>query len=506
MYAREVHRATRNGCYNPAMDAKEFRRLAVEAVAGRLDAETRQQVLHAAEADPEHARFYAQLVAAKTSVTQRMQAARPAEEPAPQPRGMTPAQVWGLRLIFGFAGALAGGMVAWGVIRDMAGGAPNPGNAVAWAGANQPAANTARPAANQTANTARPPANVPAANTARPPANVPAANQPAANDTQAPPAPLPLLRVTVHAEGRLRVRQPGAPDYADLAPSQGLNAGDRVALTRGTALLQTEGMLLLLAEKAELELASHGAFTLHKGRVAFASFDGAWTATCGGAVIELAGSGALQVQRGGDELSMLEGTARVTLGSESATITGPRLVLLLRGLQQTALPAKSADALAAELSAHEDHLLRWDFEAGAGACELGEHCQPGAGGSRGALRWRSTEGAVGTGSVAALFSMREETRLRLRVRTGCPRVRVTMRQLLPDGFRRVEMTLPVRGQGWQLLDVPLSLLRAQRGRESGFVPGAAYAALQFEILPEPGEAFAGYTLEIDDVCVYAPRR
>ncbi|MCC6464386.1 MAG: hypothetical protein IT463_03485 [Planctomycetes bacterium] len=491
------------------MDAKEFRRLAADAVAGRLDPETRQRVLQAAEADPEHARFYAQLVAAHNGVTQRMQAPRPADAPAPAPRGISNAQVWGLRLIFGVAGALAGGMVAWGVIGDMNSPPSLPGNDASWTRANHPAGN--HPPANQPArNTAaQPAANQAPANTATlPPANQPAANtaQPPANEVVPPSLPPALLRVTAGAESRLRVQRAGAADYADLAPGEGLNAGDRLALVRGTARLEAEGLLLLPAEKAELELTGPGAFTLRKGRVAFACFDGGWVAACNEAMVELDGSGALQVQRGGDELSVLEGTARVTLGSESAQVTGPRLLLLLRGLQQTALPAMSADALAAELHAHEEVLLGWDFESGPGACDLGEASQPGAGGSRGALRWRSTDSGVGAGGSTALFTMREEARLRLRVRTGSPRLRVTLKQLLPDGFRRVDMAVPLRGQGWQLVEVPLSLLRAQRGRESGFVPGALYAALQFEILPEPGEAFAGYTLEVDDVCVYAPRR
>jgi hypothetical protein len=73
-----------------------------------------------------------------------------------------------------------------------------------------------------------------------------------------------------------------------------------------------------------------------------------------------------------------------------------------------------------------------------------------------------------------------------------------------DGFREVDALVDTPGDGWQLLDVPLNILRAGKFRsEPGWLPGRKCSALQVAPAIDP-DIPARYRLSLDDLLVYIP--
>ncbi|MBK9975975.1 MAG: hypothetical protein IPP14_14475 [Planctomycetes bacterium] len=495
------------------MDEPEFRRMCIAALEGRLEEPLRAKWEALRLSDPRFAEYYTRLALEHRIATRRLSARVTGTGTASLAGAETrvPSRYfWILGPLVGVVFLLAGGLAMDNYVRYRQRQAEN-----------QPMA------AGNTAGTSMP-GNVPHAN--QPAGNTPRSNQPPANGL--PPQPPPRLPVDPPPtkvdpppiETLIPLPEPwfvigdtgvqevsvlpiAAQEYVKALPGRGLWGGDQVKVGRGEALLRSEDTRLTLGGRGELAILGPRSIKLLRGRLSLRVLEPGFKLECEDAALRLEpGEYVLTGQRGLSEVAVLTGRAEVRRETESATVGRNTLLSLARGLAEQKLEGAALQALRAEAAATVQDYLHWDFETGAGDCDLGALTTGGLD-SGFAMQWDKAQSAVGSSQFDPLFQGRKGLRLRAWVNTDASVVDVRARLHVTGGVRAVSLRVRLApGVGWRLLDVSLEGLMAGPGREeSGFEAGANYSGLQFSVPPSADEPMRAFELRIDDVQVYTLR-
>jgi hypothetical protein len=336
----------------------------------------------------------------------------------------------------------------------------------------------------------------------RAPSSGPEGDKPA----DAEPPPVPTMLFHLRSGEAARVRRKGEGGYRTV--EGGLAEGDALRVERGEARIESPALFAALSDRGEVEVVAEHSLRLGRGRLvvrvlreecAFTFNDASITASIGEYVIGvLSGLGQLEV---------MCGRARVALGDADAVADAGTMTVLSGSLQVLPLDEAALASLRAEVDSCITPLMRWDFDAGSGSCDLGRVVEGGVSGGH-ALRWDPTQPGAGTSLWLALFKAVPASRLRVWVLTDAASVDVTARMHLPEGVRGVFARLAVPpGTGWRMIDVPLDVFQGGSKRDQpGFVAGAEYSGLQFSVPPSREELLVSKPLAIDDVTVYALAR
>lgn len=411
----------------------------------------------------------------------------------------------GLAMLVAILGAASGALVAHSWLT-------NP------AAANQPAlvgrANT--PANKAAANSGA--ANQPAGNRAAAPGPVPG-NRPPSQPVPQPkpqPEPQPEPEPAIPADAlllhwcepgvRFRFRR-GSTEYEGLQPGQHLQRGDRAQISGGQAEFRAGSLRLLAPAGSEFTWRPDETTLLHfhAGKPAVACPD---EHTFGQAGVSWRGTGqwVLEHSPGGSLLLLLQGEMQLQRTVAKARALGPARVLLGGTLQQRALTDAEIRQCEAALHGPARVLYAADFETGVHEFTQAERVLPGALGSAGCLRRRSGSRGLITHDET-LFVAEAGARLRLRVNTTSPRLRIVLRRHEPEGWRDVQAFVPVPMIGqWCVIDLPLTALRGGKHSElDGLLPGAAYGRMQINFAQDYAAPFRPHELLVDDISVYVPQ-
>jgi hypothetical protein len=250
MYALHALRATR---YDAPMDEQTFRRLAPDAVAGRLDSATYERWKAAAAEDPSRATFIVRVAEADARLSTR----RPADIEAPAalpPMRVPRKRVIGLAFTFALLGLLAGGLVMHSYLKNRDLKAQTNTNIVGDAPAKPPPPNA--PANN------RPAANTPVANAPQPePEPDPVEPEPEPED----PVETPGLRL-VSSVDKVSVRGPRGAEWVRLQTGEVVPAESTVSVA-AAARFRSADVEIFCTAAAQFELVS-GAIHFASGRAA----------------------------------------------------------------------------------------------------------------------------------------------------------------------------------------------------------------------------------------------
>jgi hypothetical protein len=201
----------------------------------------------------------------------------------------------------------------------------------------------------------------------------------------------------------------------------------------------------------------------------------------------------------GGDLYLVEGS------TDSPSLEAPLHVLLDGTTTSSTLGPEQLAALELELIGPHRKLLSWDCESPATSPELGEitPLEHGHG-----VRRVAGQAGVGVSPTKEAFVAEPGARLRLRVKTSAAAMRVEFRVLLGSGYRLVDARVDVRGNDqWQVIDVPLSILRAGRFRaEPGWLPGRTYSAFLLSPAADPNAPLARHDFLLDDLLVTCRNR
>ncbi|MCZ7607864.1 MAG: hypothetical protein M5U25_17730 [Planctomycetota bacterium] len=476
------------------MDEQTFRRLSPDAVAGRLDEATYRSWKAAAAQDPERAAFVVRVVEADARVS--------AVRPAVMPRAEAPARVprhraLGLAVLFAMLGLLAGGLVMNSYLRNQAG---RPVPPALNAPDNTPVAKQ-EPSAGD-AGTA-PPADAPPAQ----PANQPQTWPQIEPQPQPEPQPEPEGLAVVALAGDVAVRGAGEQAWRKLALHEVVPEGATVSsLRKGYARFRSAGVEIFPHDAFQFELVG-GAIRFMQGRFSvrvssrqkFTCYKESWELEQGGFIVE--------PKTLGGELWLVEGDA-LFQGRQGAQLMKPHVRVALDGTRN-ATPLEPQQILSHELELLKpcNRLLWWDGETPGTTPALCELIEPGALGDGRAMAHKSGQAGIGVSPSTDVFTAPQNARLRMRVKTSAPRLRVELRVQLEQGYRVVDAFVDLTGSGeWSVVDVPLEILRAGRFRdEPGWLPGRDYSALLIAPAVDPDRPLTRHDLAIDNLLVYEPR-
>jgi len=466
------------------MDEQTFRRLAPDAVAGRLDAATYAAWKAATAEDPERAAFVVRVAEADARFGSQRAPTAAATLRAPRvPRR----KVAALALVFVVLGLASGGLVMHSYLRAQQ--ARKTSNA-AWLPLNQPAPQNqpeSQPA----------PANGPREST--PPNTGPEPDPEPEPEPQPQPTPEPqpanglqLFR----ASGNVSVRDAKEREWRSLGVGEAVPAGSSVSV-QGGASFRSDSLELHAAGAAQFELREAG---LHfaSGRVSV-RVSGPSAFSCHKQAFSIASGAFVVAPRAlGGDLYIVEGAS--DLGR------APLYVPMDGTANTSAIAPEQLLELEAELLGPHHTLLRWDFETAAGTPELCELIQPGALGIGHAGARKPGQPGVGVAASAEVFTAEAKARLRLRVKTDARRLRLELRVQLEQGYRLVDALVDLpQTEEWQTIDVPLALLRAGRHRdEPGWLEGRVYAAMLLMPAADPARPLMRRDFAVDDVQVYVP--
>ncbi|MEZ5993860.1 MAG: hypothetical protein R3E76_16110 [Planctomycetota bacterium] len=479
------------------MDQQTFRRLAPDAVAGRLDATTLERWKAAAAADPERASFVVRVVEADSKVSGQFEPVRDVKATEPS-RKVPRRTVLGLAVFFAVFGAMAGGLAMNSYLRSQARmNSPSTGlvednTAPRNAPDSGPADNTTGPG--------------PAANTPRTnePSNVeptPEPDLPFEPEPDPPPVTrnTPRSGVTV-ATGRVRGRKAGS-DWFDLKVGDSLDGIERVAVLDGRFAYSRAG--LSIQGEGRFEFGWDGAtvccldgrMVVKADGVDFTAYKTDWRVIDAKFVIE--------AKRFGGDLYLLSGTLQIDAGNDTIPMQSGHH-LSLETNKTRPLSADETRALDLELLGPHRVLLHWNMESSETTPNLGELFSPGALGDGHAVRRKTGEPGIGVNPGEPCFVAEEGARFRMWVKTSAERIRIEFRVELDDGFRAVDALIDVPEQDrWVMVEAPLKELGAGRFRsEVGWLPGRAYSAFLVAPAIDIDSPLARHDLSIDDVMIY----
>jgi hypothetical protein len=479
------------------MDEQTFRRLSPDAVAGRLDETTYSRWKAAAAQDPERASFAVRVAEADARVSAVRPAVTPRAETAPRvPRH----KALGLAALFAMLGLLAGGLVMNSYLRNQADKPEGAVNALVSTPAAQPSPRDAgaEPAADTPP---PPPANQPQ------PEPEPQPQPEPEPQPQPEPQPAPEGLAVAALAGDVAVRGAGDQAWRKLAVNEVVPEGATVSsLRKGYARFRSGSVEIFPHDAFQFELIG-GAIRFMQGRFSvrvngpqkFSCYKESWELDQGGFVIE-------PKTLGGD-LWLIEGDA-LFQGRQGAQVVEPRVRVALDGTRN-ATPLEPQQMLSLELEMLKPHnrLLWWDGETPETTPAFSEPVAPGALGDGRAMAHKSGQAGIGVSPSTHVFTAAEGARLRMRVKTSTPRLRIELRVQLEQGYRVVDAIIDLTGSGeWTVVDVPLEILRAGRFRdEPGWLPGRDYSALLIAPAVDPDRPLTRHELVIDDLLVYEPR-
>lgn len=497
------------------MDEPEFRRMCIAALEGRLEEPMRARWEALRLSDPRFAEYYTRLALEHRIATKRLSArvtGTSATSAAVADNRVPAKYFWILGPLVGVVFLLAGGLAMDNYVRYRQRQAQAATSAIA--GSNSSAAvdtdggRRSNPPAGNAAGAGQPPANQPPN---EPPPRLPVDPPPTRVDPPPVETPMPLPEpwfvLGEASESDASVLPIAAQEYVRAQPGRGLWGGDQVKVGRGEVLLRGDDARLTLGGRGELSILAPRVIKLLRGRLALRVLEPGFKLECEDATLRLEpGEYVVTGQRGLSEIAVLTGRAEVRRDTESATVGRNTVLSLSRGLQEQRLEGAALQALRAEAAATVQPYLMWDFESGAGDCDLGVVTTPGLDGGS-ALQWDKAQGAVGSSHFDPLFQGRAGLRLRAWVNTDANVIDVRARLHVQGGVRNVSLRVRLApGVGWRMLDVSLQGLKAGPSREDvGFEVGGNYSGLQFNVPPSPDEPMRVYELRIDDVQVYALR-
>ncbi|CAG0928030.1 hypothetical protein PLCT1_00582 [Planctomycetaceae bacterium] len=374
-----------------------------------------------------------------------------------------------------------------------------------------------------------PSANEPAVNREGPRANVPAEPPPAKPpvippDTRTtppkeePPPPPPPDPTPQHHTDRVWELPAGAAfkykaaggAWVDGTEKTELSAGMRIKVSSGRVTIEFCKSRVIALSGCDLTLerkAGGDALTLHDGSL---FIDGSCVQGPLGlnlpqqaVVLE----GAILAARAASDLSELElmdGSAKFG-DQEVSGRDVPVSIAFGAATLKRALSHQRAAEIENSLRPARDVLVAWDFEGSQLPCALGKRLSPGFRGSQGALMSAPDLAALGdTGD--AIFKPAENTRVRMRLKTNVPQVRLSF----VAGTGRLAETwsflLLTPSRGWALCEVPLAAF-AKPFKEARPWAGQSCHSLQFRMRFDdtdptlPSERY----LVIDDVEIFTPK-
>lgn len=451
-----------------------FRRLAPDAIAGRLDAESLQQWREAAATSPERAAF------AVSVAEVELRADRP--PPPPTEKRIAKPTGFALGAAFALAGLFAGAMVMSSYLKST----------------DTPPANNAAALLPAPDNTPPEPAPQPTPDPLPEPEPEPTPEpepepEPDPQPEQPEPEPAPAALHMARATGDVRVRSTGR-DWATLAPSTSLQTGDRVVVLSGHAEFSAPGLTVRGHGRLELEVIE-GGLKFIEGRTVVRCTQAATFAVPRATMQTDGADFVVTPGRIGADVQLVRGRIHAAAGSSVGDFTDPG-VIRLPWLEWTALSQADLLALERELLGPHTVLLFWDCNSPASSPSVGEIRDGAAHRARGHL-------GIGAEPGTQAFAALADARLQLRVQTDYPRLHIEMRMHLDDGYRIVDMLVDLPpGEGWRTIDVPLSAMRAGRQRtEPGWHPGLTYSTLLISPIAQPGTRLE---LALDDILIYAP--
>lgn len=486
------------------MDEQTFRRLAPDAVAGRLDDDTYARWKTFAKSDPEREAFVARITAAHERLSSGTEVVR--ETGAHDVHRRVPKRVfYVLAPFFALFGGLGGVLAMYSYLETRDGMAQQPDNRVGEAPA-APGGNAPETGPRDKPRTDEPepepepdpePEREPPGETGDPPDTPDLESEPDS------PVPEEGLRLS---GGKARIRAAGGTGWEELGDARVLKRGDRVAVLEGESQFLSPRLRISASGRVEFEVID-GGILFAEGEAAvrvkrpgvFKTRTTTWTMESGAFVVSPG--------RFGGGLYVLEGAARLAYRGESETAVAPTLARLDAVPSPRALTPDEIREFEVKLLGAHDVLLLWDAETSATTPARGEIFQPGAFGEGSAMRRALGQLEVGSRVGEELFAAREGARLRMRVKTDATHVHLTMRVHVKDGYRAADARIPVPpGEGWVVIDVPLSILRAGRNRdEPAWIPGTACSALALSPGVNPDRPLLRRELSVDDVLVYVPR-
>ncbi|MBZ0135384.1 MAG: procyclic acidic repetitive family protein [Planctomycetes bacterium] len=470
------------------MDEQTFRRLAPDAVAGRLDAETYVRWKAGAAQSPERAAFVVRIAEADARFSGEYGPVRDVQARAPAAK-VSRRMFFGLALLFAGVGLLAGGMVMQSYLET--------GSTIAAGGnvASRPAPLNAPPEPDEK------PAPPPLDNTETQPE--PEHTPEPGHKPEPEPEHIPAVQgfaLAAVARGFVSVRGSNDDAWRKLEPHTVIAPGATLGKTTdGDARFESPDLEIVLAGAGQFEY-GRDAIRLISGRYrvrvrgahSFTCYKSTWSLSNGAFVAE--------PRTLGGELFLLEGVCE--WGAAPVFIN-------LDGTGRTApLTPGQARELELELLGPHQALLSWDGESAETSPRYGRAVKPGARGDGHAIERRPGEPGIGVPPTVRVFDGRADARLRLRVRTDAKRVRLELRVHLEDGYRAVDADIAVPRAGeWCVVDVPLEILRAGRMRdEPGWLPGRRYDALLLSPGVDADNLLQRHELAIDDLLVYVPQR
>lgn len=472
------------------MDEQTFRRLSPDAVAGRLDEATYRSWKAAAAQDPERAAFVVRVAEADARIS--------GAQPAVMPRAETPARVpkvraLGLAVLFALLGLLAGGLVMNSYLR-------NRGNQPTAATGNAPEAS---PVARQDTPTVN--REAPAINAEAPPVKEPEPQPEPEPEPQPEPQPLPGGLLLVSVEGDVSVRTARDQSWRRLAVNEPVPEGATINQRKGAARFESPAVSIYPQGAFQFELIDgvirfqQGRFSVRvRDRQAFSCYKENWELERGSFVAE-------PKTLGGD-LWLVEGDALLRNQAGIQVIKPGVRVTLDATRHVTRLTPQQILAHQLETLQPYERLLWWDGESPESTPAFCELAEPGALGDGRAMAHKSGQAGIGVSPSTSVFTAPDRARLRMHVNTSARKLRLELRVQLDEGYRVVDGMIDVPGSGWQVVDVPLDILRAGRFRaENGWLPGRVYSALQIAPAVDPDDPLTRHPLQIDNLLVYQPR-
>ena len=482
------------------MDEQTFRRLAPDAVAGRLDTATYERWKTATGENPERASFVVRVAEADAKVSGIYEAIKPVEAREPS-RRIPKRTAVGLGIAFALFGLLAGVLAMNSYMRSQKRIGDNKT-------AMLPQGNDVRQPANQPDNTETEP--TPAPDLQPAPTNAPD-NTPDQTGPDPDPDPLPDppppptdgFQLLAGAVGLVSVRGEKDDRWRRLEPGEALADGDNVSCNEdGAARFEAPGLVLSIQQPAQFEYRG-GALRFISGRVAvrvssewkFSCYKSEWSTLSADFVVE-------PKTLGGD-LYLVDGG----MMAGNVVYAAPERIALDGSGTSSILRPEQIVALESELIGPHTVLLHWDCETNGTSPRYGELVQPGALGTGHAVTRRPGDPGIGVSAPTVVFAGESGARLRMRVKTDAARVRIEFRLHLETGFRVVDALVDVDSSGeWAVVDIPLEVLRAGRYRdEPGWLPGHDYSGFLLVPAADPARPLARHEFVIDDLLIYAPK-
>lgn len=313
-------------------------------------------------------------------------------------------------------------------------------------------------------------------------------------------------------EGKASYRPSGEFDFLPLRESGALFEGERIKVTKSSIELESEGLWIEGSDRLDMKIVRNSesglSMSMATGRAIIRSTRSVEIEVYGNRISFKNASFVLDIRSSGSELFLFDGFVDILREDDFKKVTGPRHVIVSRGLPDRELADREYTALEPKLLGHHRTLLKWDFERGPGVCNVGEWSKGGSRGSSYAMRSNGVAADIGTNLDSSLFTLPPDSMLRFKILTKATQVRISARLQVEDGWIRVSIRTSIpAGEGWKSIVVPLKNLAYSSNRPgTGFKPYASYARLIFTSLTDAGSVFNTPSMLIDDVHIYAPEK